>query len=84
MVSEGRLLRTSPPGGDPQWERAHYHPGYPTRPQYTSNVGYDEPLSQVAVSPVHLSICLDASLADYSFFQAFWGTTTVHISRQPE
>jgi hypothetical protein len=60
--SPGGSLRTSPPGGDSQWGRAHCHPGYPTRSQYTSNVGYGEPLSQVAVRCVHLSALMLPSL----------------------
>jgi hypothetical protein len=38
------------------------HPGYPTPSQYTTNVGYDEPSSQVSVSYVHLSPSIIPSL----------------------
>ncbi|KAH9958898.1 hypothetical protein BGW80DRAFT_1372356, partial [Lactifluus volemus] len=38
------------------------HPGYPTPSQYTTNVGYDEPSSQVSVSCVYLSPSMLPSL----------------------
>jgi hypothetical protein len=61
--SLGRSPGTSPPGGDSQWGRAHCRPGYPTHSHYTtSNVGYGEPSSQVAVSCVHLFVLMLPSL----------------------